>query len=364
MAMSVRSGVQVLGHAAVADEINTRLGNGRYRTFRFAVAFARWSGLHLIDAELRAFASRPRNRMDGFVGIDLGGTTIEALTYLSELPNARVRVVRSGMSHVVFHPKVYAFDGPKGWAVVVGSSNLTTGGLYSNIESYLVVEGTAEDHPILEAFFSPYEAPPFSPNHVREVDAAFLREIAAELDHYTTRPPDRQVPRGTSSPAPLDPDFEPPTPPGRPPEQQPPGGATPPVVPTAPIVVPVGSEQLYMELWDETGGGTQVQIAKRVFTHYFGAGFAATTYVTLDTPAGQLAGVRLQWFDNITFRIGLPFVRTSAAQSGRRGVLRFTRTSPDHYRVELRMQGHPQYNAWRRRCDFETGSGRKHWGIH
>jgi HKD family nuclease len=360
---TVRSGVQVLGHAAVADEINARLGDSRYRVFRFAVAFARWSGLHLIDAELRAFTSRARHRMDGFVGIDLGGTTIEALTYLSEMPNSRIRVVRSGMSHVVFHPKVYAFEGPKDWVVVVGSSNLTTGGLHSNIESYLVVEGTPDDHSVLEALFSPYEQAPFSAAHVRDVDAAYLREIAADLDHYTTSPPDRQEPPGTSSPGPLDPDFDPPTPLGRPPEQQPPGGAAPPVAPP-PIAVPVGTAQLYMELWDETGGGTQVQIAKQVFTDYFGAGYAATTYVTLDTPGGQLVGVRLQWFGNVTFRIGLPFVGTSVAQSGRRGVLRFTRTSPDHYRVELRLQGHPQYNAWLRRCDFETGQGHKHWGIH
>lgn len=190
-------------------------------------------GCTLIDAELRAFISRGRNRMDGFVGIDLGGTAIEALTYLSEMPNSRIRVVRSGMSHVVFHPKVYAFEGPKHWAVVVGSSNLTTGGLHSNIESYLVVEGTPEDHAVLEAFFSPYEQSPFSPHHVREVDGAYLREIAADLDHYTSRPPDGQEPPGTSSPGPLDPEFVPPTPPGRPPEQPPPGGAAP---PTAPVV--------------------------------------------------------------------------------------------------------------------------------
>ena len=364
MAGVVQSGVQVLGHAAIADEINARLSGGQYRTFRFAVAFARWSGLHLIDEQLRAFAREPGNRIDGFVGVDLGGTTIEALTYLSELPNTRLRVVRSGMSHVVFHPKVYAFEGPEEWAAIVGSSNLTTGGLYSNIESFLVIQGNPTDGAVLEALFVPYETAPFSDANVRDVDASLLREIAADLDHYTTDPPDRQQP-GTSSPPPLDPDFVSPRPPGRPPEQPPEGRkAAPGSPPAAPVVVPVASEQLYMELWDETGGGTQVQIAKRVFLEFFGASDTATTYITLDTPEGRITGLRLQAFDNVTYRIGLPFVGNSPAQSGRRGVLRFTRTAPDHYRVEQRLQGDPEYSAWRSRCDTETVDRHKHWGIH
>lgn len=359
--------MQALGTAALCDEINARLSDRHFRTFRFAVAFARWSGLHLIDAKLRAFAARSGNQVDGLVGIDLGGTTIEALTYLSEMQNSRLRVVRSGMPRVVFHPKVYAFEGPKRWVAVVGSSNLSTGGLYSNIETYLVLEGTSDDRVVLDSLFDPYEHAPFTPDHVREVDEALLAQIAEELDHYTSKPPDRQAPPGPSSPPPLDPDFKPPAPKGRPPEHHPPDDDEPPPGKTSepPVVeVPIEPQSLYMELWDETGGGTQVQIAKRAFVEYFGAGPGATTYVTLDTPGGVLTSVRLQWFDNVTFRIGLPFVGHSPAQAGRRGVLRFTRTAPDQYKVELRLKGNPQYNAWLKRCDCETGAHRKDWGIH
>lgn len=119
-----------------------------------------------------------------------------------------------------------------------------------------------------------------------------------------------------------------------------------------------------MELWDETGGGTQVQIAKRAFTDYFGASAGSTTYITLDTPGGTIPAVRLQWFDNVTFRIGLPFVGSSPQQAGRRGVLRFTRTAPDTYRVDLRLAGDRGYDTWLARCDRQTHPNSKRWGIH
>lgn len=362
MTLSVSTAVQFLGQSAIADELNARLSDHNYRSFRCAVAFARWSGLHLIDTELRAFADRG-NQIDCLIGVDLGGTTIEALTYLSELPNSRVRVVRSGIPYVVFHPKVYAFENDQDWCAIVGSSNLSTGGLYSNVESYVLLEGKADDHDVVEQLFAPYDNPPFTAEHVRVVDADFLKELAADLARYTSTAPDRQPSLRDSDPPALDPDFAPPRPRGRPPE---PATARPgdPPPEEAPVVPPTGRDQLYMELWDETGGGTQVQIAKRVFSEYFGASPGATTYVTLDTPTGQIPAVRLQWFGNVTFRIGLPFVGGSPARSGRRGVLRFTRIGLDHYKVELRMAGHRQYNAWLRRCDEETGAGRKHWGIH
>src|SRR4051812_45836186 len=97
MALTVSSNLQYVGQDALSEVLKARLSDPAYTRFRFAVAFVRWSGLHLIDPELQAFATRNGTHIEGLVGIDLGGTTIEALTYLSELPSARIRVVRSGM---------------------------------------------------------------------------------------------------------------------------------------------------------------------------------------------------------------------------------------------------------------------------
>lgn len=270
MSMTVRTEVQFLGTSALADELNGLLGDDRFNTFRCAVAFARWSGLHLIDVSLRKFAEKKGHRLDSIIGVDLGGTTIEALTYLFELPNSRVRVLRTGMPRVVFHSKVYAFEGPEAWVAVVGSSNLSTGGLHSNVESYLILEGKEADRSVLEGLFDPYEQPPFTAAHLRLVDEAFLKELAGDLARYTSPPPDRDTTKRKTDPDPLDPDYEPPKPKGRPPERSTKKPGQPPPE-QEPAPVPVGDQELYMELWDETGGGTQVQIAKRVYEEYFGA---------------------------------------------------------------------------------------------
>ncbi len=372
MVVRVRGVLQVAGRSNLADELRARLNDADFRRFRFSVAFARWSGLHLIDGELQGFAARSGNAVDGLVGIDLGGTTIEALTYLSELPNTRMRVVRSGMPNVVFHPKIYAFDGPDKWSVIVGSSNLSTGGLLANIEGSLIVEGRSGTDPCPgDAFFAPFDAAPFKPEHVRPIDEALLAELAPVLARYEQRPPDINIHKMTKGVPPLDSAFKPPRPPGRPPTAGGAGGSStskqtkrrPRGRVTTSATVPTGPKELYMELWDETGGGTQVQMAKKVFTEYFGADTHAVTYIELKTPAGRLGPIRLQQFGNSTFRIGLPFVGGSTRGAGRRGVLRFRRVGKDRYDVALRLKGVTGYPTWFGYCTEQRGPNSKRFGL-
>src|SRR5947209_1583212 len=94
----VRALAQVAGKDTTSDQLNAFLREPEHTEFRFLLAYVRWSGLHLIDAELQSFASR--GRVDGIVSIDFGGTTVEALTYLSELPNSRVRIFEAGLPDV------------------------------------------------------------------------------------------------------------------------------------------------------------------------------------------------------------------------------------------------------------------------
>ena len=116
MALEVESRMQFAAHNPMRDVLLDCLRDKQSQRFRFIVAFARWSGLYLLDPEIQNFARRRGTSIEGFVGVDLGGTTIEALTYLSELPTARINVVESNMPSVVFHPKVYEFTGKTaGW---------------------------------------------------------------------------------------------------------------------------------------------------------------------------------------------------------------------------------------------------------
>lgn len=347
---------QFAGAAPVSRVLEGLLNDNSYDRFRFLVAYVRWSGLHLIDHTLQAFASRAR--VDGIVGIDLGGTTIEAMTYLSELPGARIRILRSGTPEVAFHPKVYIFDGEDGWVAVVGSANSTAGGLFNNAEVCVMLESEArnEDNP-LEDLWVRYDTPepPLKRDHVQLVTDDLLEEIAPLLDRYTTPPPDRARTRG-SAPPPVERAEVPPSA-GRPPERPSPQG--PGTVETTDTTPAGGPDVLYMEIFErETGGGTQIQFPKRVISEFFGSPGASITWLMLKTPDG-VETVRIQKFLNSTYRIPLRFL----AEVARPAVVRVERVGDDEYDVEAKSHGTRGYTSWHRRCTDQTRAGSRKYGF-
>lgn len=72
------------------------------------------------------------------VGIDLEGTSKEALEALLKL-NIRATVYYTS-SPIIFHPKVYVFEGDDKTRLIVGSSNITMRGLFQNVEVSLKVD--------------------------------------------------------------------------------------------------------------------------------------------------------------------------------------------------------------------------------
>ena len=102
------------------------------------VAWARRSGVGLLNS---ALGENLRN-VDVVVGMSNRGTTAEALALLQSI--SRNVFVYHTHPLQTFHPKVYLFDDgqdpPLHAALLVGSSNLTGGGLYQNIEGNLALE--------------------------------------------------------------------------------------------------------------------------------------------------------------------------------------------------------------------------------
>lgn len=354
---------QLAGANTIAAEINSALSSEEFTEFKFAVAFARWSGLALIEAKLQAFASRPGNSIRAVVGVDLGGTTVEALTYLHELPSATVKILRSGNPHVVYHPKVYLFAGPEKWLSIVGSGNLSAGGLHANVEAAVLLHGNSrEGNPAVTFFDELFEPkPPLTASHVQLLDNTLLDDLAKVLPAYTTSPPDRgsayeRTPNALDLSEPLPDIGRPPASTAKPVAAKKAEGVTPAVV-----HAPVTEATLYLELWEETGGGTQVQMPKEVFVDYFGATESTVTWIRLKTPGSTAPiPIRLQHFPNSTFRIPLSFV----ASTPRPAVLRFQRTAPDEYTVGVAVKGrHRRYPTWLGKCNRHTGARSKGWGI-
>lgn len=122
------------------------LDSSDFHTLDIAVAFAKNSGvLRIIDA-LERFRKRG-GKVNVYVGVDLGGTSYEALTALL-LHTDSLNVVHSEKGQT-FHPKIYQFVGKNKGLMVVGSHNLTGGGLWTNFESSVFIplsgQGGKED---------------------------------------------------------------------------------------------------------------------------------------------------------------------------------------------------------------------------
>lgn len=112
------------------------LGTEDYHTLNIIVAFAKNSGVLRIKNALEKFRERG-GIVNVYVGVDLGGTSYEALTALL-LQTDSLNVVHTEKGQT-FHSKIFQFLGQDKGLLVVGSHNLTGGGLWTNFESSVIV---------------------------------------------------------------------------------------------------------------------------------------------------------------------------------------------------------------------------------
>ena len=112
------------------------LDTADYQTLNIVVAFAKNSGVLRIKDALERFRQRG-SKVNVYVGVDLGGTSYEALTALL-LHTDSLNVVHSEKWQT-FHSKIYQFVGNDKGLVIVGSQNLTGGGLWTNFESSVLI---------------------------------------------------------------------------------------------------------------------------------------------------------------------------------------------------------------------------------
>lgn len=158
---------------------------------RVAVAWARDEGAGwFLDA-----VSERLEHVHVIVGANERGTTVEALLRL--LPAIQTGLVFFKHPRQTFHPKLYWFEDPDGpdWqraTVIVGSSNLTRGGLFTNFESSLIAivereSATPEELELVQsvrAQWASYMESPFSRPFACEDDVKSLFEdgyLSSEL---------------------------------------------------------------------------------------------------------------------------------------------------------------------------------------
>lgn len=137
------------------------LADPHWTSFRAAVAFVKRSGTQHVRSPLLKFSNHSQVRIT--VGVDLYGTSREGLSdLLDSTPNGEIYIYRNNGPYT-FHPKIYLFKSTTRADVVVGSGNLTGGGLFTNYEASLVA----------------------SLNLAEAMDAAFLKAVEETLDAWS-----------------------------------------------------------------------------------------------------------------------------------------------------------------------------------
>ena len=146
---------QPFNNRNVGDKIIELLETGDFNSFDFVVAFAKNSGVLQLKKTFDEF--RANNCViNAYVGIDLNGTSYEALTNLFNSTDT-LHIIHFE-NHQTFHPKLYRFKGNDRIVFIVGSSNITGGGLWTNIESSILIDNNRSNPDVdnLDKAFTDY----------------------------------------------------------------------------------------------------------------------------------------------------------------------------------------------------------------
>ncbi len=94
-----------------------------------SVAFVREPGLDAVEAAIKPVAHKARF----FIGIRNDITSVQAVKRLLKM-KVQLYAVDTGSRNVLYHPKLYLAAGASKAIAIIGSANLTFGGLHNNIE--------------------------------------------------------------------------------------------------------------------------------------------------------------------------------------------------------------------------------------
>lgn len=155
------------------------------------VAFVQERGLHLLERELEGLRRRKASARL-LVTTTFQTTSPSALSMASGL-GLQIRVLNPGSGRT-FHSKVYLGAGARRAGAVVGSANLT-GGLATNLEAAVALEGTRRDEAIAQAWswaeqlWGDERVEPWTPHAAEPREEPFEPELYAHLAAEVRRDP-------------------------------------------------------------------------------------------------------------------------------------------------------------------------------
>ena len=147
----MKAKIQILANPnyPLAEVIKNELFESR--KVNIAVAFLRKSGIDQIYNALDYALTKNNAKIEIIVGLDFKTTDYNALIALEEIKSKYTGFIyycfgdkRDKFNDLIFHPKIYLFSNsiPEKYTSIIGSSNLTFGGLSSNFEVNVVFRET------------------------------------------------------------------------------------------------------------------------------------------------------------------------------------------------------------------------------
>jgi HKD family nuclease len=127
------------------ERLITLLQTDDLKRFRVAVAYARWDGIGLIAPQLEHFLDEG-GEFQAIYGVANGVTTPDCLLYslyLQELykkQHTYAGAIEDKYANSIFHPKLFEFRFSERTIAIIGSANLTGGGLLRNTELGVEIE--------------------------------------------------------------------------------------------------------------------------------------------------------------------------------------------------------------------------------
>ncbi len=142
--------IEFLGHGladydkTVGNYLKNSFANGNFHTFHGYIAYVTKSGLSVFKNEIEQNQEN-FNEIKFFIGVDDNGTSKEALEILINLKIETYIYHNNTKVRAIYHPKIYIFEGNIKNRIILGSSNLTRPGLFTNVEASVCIEFSKTD---------------------------------------------------------------------------------------------------------------------------------------------------------------------------------------------------------------------------
>lgn len=121
---------------SVGNHLIRFFANKEFNKFTGISAFSSQAGVNGISKHINS-ARKHLSNITIVTGVDKKGTSKEALEAIVALKIDAFVFFQPSIT--IFHPKIYLFEGAEKSELIIGSSNLTSQGLFSNVETSLLV---------------------------------------------------------------------------------------------------------------------------------------------------------------------------------------------------------------------------------